>query len=64
MPIKSPGRRVEELTKAQLESLVLDIRMILWPTEQPDKPWSPDTLDAIAYSMGISRVDGPEKPKC
>ena len=38
---------VDRLTARETRTLLKEIREILWPADDPDEPWSPNTIAAI-----------------
>ena len=46
-----------ELLRNLRPDCVQDIRDILWPADDPDKPWGPETLDRIAELVGRNDTD-------
>lgn len=43
----------KDLTRAELENLVLAIREALFPEEDPDAEWDSDTLQTVADLLGL-----------
>jgi len=50
-----------DLQETELNKLIREIRDVLWPPEDPDEPWSPDTLDKIAMTLALYGVKKPQR---
>ncbi len=56
------GDPIDALSAHEARVVLKQLREILWPLEDPDIQWSPDTLDAIGDLMEDFRM--PEVPAC
>lgn len=54
--------KILELTErlAKAEGKLVRITQILWPREDPERAWSPETLDLLARVMEEYRPDTPD----
>jgi hypothetical protein len=49
------------LERDRLHALALAVRDILWPPDDPEAEWSPDTLDGLARTMERADYGPPEE---
>ncbi len=50
------GDPIDALTAREARRLLQQIREVLWPREDPERQWSPDTLDAIGDALESLRL--------
>lgn len=54
-----PGTDIDSLSLVELRGIVATIRELLWPLDDPEHDWSPDTTAAIARifeAFGLNRI--------
>jgi hypothetical protein len=51
-PIDNAAAQLDRILHA-----VADVRDLLWPADEPDRSWSPDTIDEIADRLAFLRSE-------
>jgi len=54
------SKDIDTLPVETLREIVAEIRELLWPREDPEGQWSPDTLASVASVLedhGLDRID-------